>query len=181
MTTMMEHSPLTTVRDPVCGMEIARSDAVAIRQANGSTYYFCAHDCAVAFDAAPARYTAPTSATTGVPAGGASPARIALPIADLRRSGAPALERAISAVPGVRAAGDALHQVLTAGDDRGIGRAGVGHGDRLVFRRTARRLGDREDPGRDDDGGRQACAHHFTTTRATSTSGAVAVGSGRAW
>ena len=104
MTTMMKHSPLTTVRDPICGMEMARSDAVAMRQAKGITYYFCSHDCAVGFDAAPARYTAPTSATTGVPAGGASPARIALPIADLRRSGAPALERAISAVPGVNAA-----------------------------------------------------------------------------
>jgi len=105
MTTITKHSPLTTVRDPVCGMELARSDAVATRQANGSTYSFCSHDCAVAFDAAPARYAVPPSATTGVRPGGASPARITLPIADLRRAGAPALERAIRAVPGVRAAG----------------------------------------------------------------------------
>jgi len=104
MTNMMKHAPLTMVRDPVCGMEMARSDAVAIRQGNGITYYFCSHDCAVAFDADPARYTAPSSATTGMAAGDASVARIALPIADLRRSGAPALERAIGAVAGVRAA-----------------------------------------------------------------------------
>ena len=104
MAHMIEQPPLTTVRDPVCGMDMARSDAVAMRQANGITYYFCSHDCAVAFDADAGRYVAPASATTGVSAGGANPARIALPIADVHRSGAPALERAISAIPGVTAA-----------------------------------------------------------------------------
>jgi len=104
METVIEQLPLATVRDPVCGMELDSSAAVALRQANGSTYAFCSHKCAVAFDANPGRYIAPASATTGVPAGGANPARIALPIADLRRSGAPALERAIGAIPGVTAA-----------------------------------------------------------------------------
>jgi P-type Cu+ transporter len=104
MAHMIEQPPLTTVRDPVCGMEMARSDAVAMRQLHGVTHYFCSHDCAVAFDADPARYVAPVSATTGVGAGGASVARIALPIADLRRSGAPALQHAIGAVPGVSGA-----------------------------------------------------------------------------
>ena len=93
MASMIEQPPRTIVRDPVCGMEMQRSDAIAMRQVNGITYYFCSHDCAVAFDADPARYVAPASATTGVPAGGARPAQIALPIADLKRSGAAALER----------------------------------------------------------------------------------------
>jgi Cu+-exporting ATPase len=101
MAQLIEQPPLTTVRDPVCGMDMNRSDAIAMRQVNGTTYYFCSHDCAVAFDAEPSRYIAPASATTGVPAGGARPAQIALPIADLKRSGAAALERALVTVPGV--------------------------------------------------------------------------------
>jgi copper chaperone CopZ/YHS domain-containing protein len=101
MASVMEQPPLTTVRDPVCGMELPRSDAIAMRQEHGVTYYFCSHDCAVAFDADPARYVAPISATTGVPAGGARVVRIALPVADLRRAGAPAMRQAITTVPGV--------------------------------------------------------------------------------
>jgi Cu+-exporting ATPase len=72
MAQLIEQPPLTTVRDPVCGMDMNRSDAIAMRQVNGTTYYFCSHDCAVAFDAEPSRYIAPASATTGVPAGGAA-------------------------------------------------------------------------------------------------------------
>jgi P-type Cu+ transporter len=104
MAHMIDQPPLTSVRDPVCGMEMQRFDAIAMRRVNGVTYYFCSHDCAVAFDADPARYVAPVSATTGVPASGANPARIALPIADLRRSGAPALQQSMAAVPGVSGA-----------------------------------------------------------------------------
>ncbi|HMO57191.1 MAG TPA: heavy metal translocating P-type ATPase, partial [Roseiflexaceae bacterium] len=124
MDTTTERTSRTTVRDPVCGMTMPKTTAVTTRQVHGVTYYFCSHDCAVAFDAdptrytapvsattdvpvggaKPTRYTAPASATTGVPTGGANPARIALPVADLRQAGAAALEQAIRAVQGVHAA-----------------------------------------------------------------------------
>jgi copper chaperone CopZ/YHS domain-containing protein len=84
-------------------MEIELEAAFATRQYKGQTVYFCSANCVQQFDAAPARYAAPASATTGIPAptAGSGPARIALPIAGLQKSGGPALERAISAVPGV--------------------------------------------------------------------------------
>lgn len=101
MTSPVAQEVRTTVRDPVCGMEIARNDAVTLRQIHGVTFYFCSHDCAATFDANPGRYVAPASATTGVPAGGANPARIAIPLAELQRSSSRVLEQAISMLPGV--------------------------------------------------------------------------------
>jgi copper chaperone CopZ/YHS domain-containing protein len=101
MATILESPARTSVRDPVCGMEIDASDAVAKRTLHDVAYYFCSDRCVAAFDTDPARYTAPASATTGVPASGAAPAQIALSVADLRREGTPALERVIAAVPGV--------------------------------------------------------------------------------
>ena len=101
MATVLESPTLTTMRDPVCGMQIDTSDAVAKRTVHDVAYYFCSGRCVAAFDADPARYTAPASATTGVPASSVRPAQIALPIADLKRSGAAALERVLVTVPGV--------------------------------------------------------------------------------
>jgi len=91
------------VKDPVCGMEIEPEAAFATRQYKGQTVYFCSANCLQQFEADPTRYAAPASATTGIPAptAGSGPARIALPIAGLQKSGGPALARAISAVPGV--------------------------------------------------------------------------------
>ncbi|MCQ3973431.1 MAG: heavy metal translocating P-type ATPase [Anaerolineae bacterium] len=91
------------VKDPVCGMEIEPEVAFATRPYKGQAFYFCSDNCVRQFDADPARYAAPVSATTGVPAlrDGAHPARITLPIAGLHKSGGPALARAINAVPGV--------------------------------------------------------------------------------
>jgi P-type Cu+ transporter len=91
----------TSVRDPVCGMELAPEQAAATRSVDDSVLYFCSNDCAAAFDRAPARYVAPVSPSTGIASGGTAPARLALPMADLQRAGAPALERALGQVPGV--------------------------------------------------------------------------------
>ena len=90
-------STSTSVRDPVCGMELAPEHAAATRSVDGLVLYFCSNDCAATFDRDPARYVAP--AARG--AAGAGPARLALPMADLQRAGAPALERALHLVPGV--------------------------------------------------------------------------------
>ena len=89
------------VKDPVCGMEIEPEAAFATRQYKGQTVYFCSANCVQQFEADPAHYAAPASATTGIPAHSSGPSRIALPIAGLHKSGGPALERAIRAVPGV--------------------------------------------------------------------------------
>jgi Cu+-exporting ATPase len=44
------------MKDPVCGMTVEPSRAAAKRNYRGHTYYFCAHRCAVAFDADPEKY-----------------------------------------------------------------------------------------------------------------------------
>jgi P-type Cu+ transporter len=45
------------VTDPVCGMKISPSDAVATIEHDGTTYYFCSQDCADSFRDAPEDYT----------------------------------------------------------------------------------------------------------------------------
>jgi P-type Cu+ transporter len=96
-------APTTATRDPVCGMEIAPSAAAATRTYGDATYAFCSHDCVVAFDADPASYAGGLKASNPAPA--KTPlAQIAIPIADLSRSGGPALERAITSLAGVRTA-----------------------------------------------------------------------------
>jgi YHS domain-containing protein len=51
----MESRP-TTVKDPVCLMEIDPKDAAGKTEYQGRTYYFCAPGCQLAFDQNPARY-----------------------------------------------------------------------------------------------------------------------------
>ncbi len=48
------------VKDPVCGMVIDEKKAAATSEYKGTTYYFCARGCKVAFDKAPERYLAGT-------------------------------------------------------------------------------------------------------------------------
>ncbi|HAS10585.1 MAG TPA: hypothetical protein DCS55_08740 [Acidimicrobiaceae bacterium] len=50
-------SDVPDVKDPVCGMTIAESDAVATVDHDGSTYYFCSQDCADEFREEPGDYT----------------------------------------------------------------------------------------------------------------------------
>jgi P-type Cu+ transporter len=57
----------STVRDPVCGMNVDPSTAKHTRDLKGKTYYFCCGHCAEEFAANPEPYLAPKSPT---PAGG---------------------------------------------------------------------------------------------------------------
>lgn len=50
------------VTDPVCGMQIDPQTAVTTREHDGTTFYFCSHGCAAAFDADPHRYGHPHAA-----------------------------------------------------------------------------------------------------------------------
>lgn len=44
------------VTDPVCGMKIKPSEAVATEEYEGTTYYFCSQDCAQSFRESPDDY-----------------------------------------------------------------------------------------------------------------------------
>ena len=48
--------PSPTVRDVVCGMDIAQGDAVGKADYKGKTYYFCSQDCKNNFDHTPEKY-----------------------------------------------------------------------------------------------------------------------------
>lgn len=54
------HGSPETVTDPVCGLQISKYGATARREVAGTLYHFCSARCTSAFDADPARYTAPT-------------------------------------------------------------------------------------------------------------------------
>jgi len=43
-------------KDPVCGMEVDESKAVATSDYKGQTYFFCAKGCKVTFDKEPEKY-----------------------------------------------------------------------------------------------------------------------------
>ncbi|MCC6208291.1 MAG: YHS domain-containing protein [Gammaproteobacteria bacterium] len=45
------------VKDPVCGMEIAKEKAAAHKEHEGKTYYFCSASCRDKFTASPQDYT----------------------------------------------------------------------------------------------------------------------------
>lgn len=103
-------------RDPVCGMEIDSQTAFAQREHSGETFYFCSQKCVDTFDANPHRYGHPSthehpSANThslgqhnhskGDAPMSLNLGRLELPVTGLKRYGGPALEKAITAVPGV--------------------------------------------------------------------------------
>jgi len=116
--------PPELVLDPVCGMEIATKDAYAKRRLHDTDLYLCSPACEEKFDAAPERYAAnlsgkgitatskgitatskeAPSATTGVAENASGPVSIDLPVTGITRSGGPALEKALQAVPGVKRA-----------------------------------------------------------------------------
>jgi Cu+-exporting ATPase len=52
-----EHQTVTEVVDPVCGMSIAREDAVGTADYKGIKYYFCNPSCQNKFQANPENYT----------------------------------------------------------------------------------------------------------------------------
>jgi Cu+-exporting ATPase len=47
---------MTTVRDPVCGMDIDPATAAASEEHEGKTYYFCSQSCHERFVAAPDQF-----------------------------------------------------------------------------------------------------------------------------
>lgn len=47
------------VKDPVCGMELSPTDAVATEDHDGTTFYFCSTACHDSFLADPHRYGHP--------------------------------------------------------------------------------------------------------------------------
>jgi YHS domain-containing protein len=47
---------MAQVQDPVCGMMIEETDAVATTDYDGERYYFCSRDCKDEFDAHPDDY-----------------------------------------------------------------------------------------------------------------------------
>ncbi|NOX44992.1 MAG: copper-translocating P-type ATPase [Caldiserica bacterium] len=50
---------MSTVRDPVCGMELEASAAAETREFGGKTFYFCSASCAEVFDKEPEKYAGP--------------------------------------------------------------------------------------------------------------------------
>lgn len=89
----MEHD---TVRDPVCGMRLARSDAAAHAEWNHRVYHFCSDVCRKAFEADPRRVLDRFAESLG--------ARIVrIPIVGLACASGDRLplERGLSSVPGV--------------------------------------------------------------------------------
>lgn len=44
---------MSTVKDPVCGMEIDKASAVSRITYMGKTYYFCSEECKKSFKATP--------------------------------------------------------------------------------------------------------------------------------
>jgi Cu+-exporting ATPase len=53
-----EEQMATTVKDPVCGMEIDPATAAASEEYEGTTYYFCSHGCHERFVANPQQFVA---------------------------------------------------------------------------------------------------------------------------
>ena len=50
-------------KDPVCGMLVDEREAVAMREFQGSKYYFCSPGCVAKFDQSPQPYLGTDSAS----------------------------------------------------------------------------------------------------------------------
>jgi Cu+-exporting ATPase len=53
-----EEETISTVKDPVCGMEIDTATAAGTEEYEGKTYYFCSQSCHDSFKAEPQKYAA---------------------------------------------------------------------------------------------------------------------------
>lgn len=60
---------MTTVTDPVCGMQIDPEKAAGSTTYQGQTHSFCSRGCKTAFDASPGNYVAGSTARTEAPSG----------------------------------------------------------------------------------------------------------------
>jgi YHS domain-containing protein len=52
-------------KDPVCGMQVDEKKAAATSVYQGTTYYFCAPGCKVAFEKSPEKFTRKGGAHAG--------------------------------------------------------------------------------------------------------------------
>ncbi len=52
-------------KDPVCGMQVDEKKAAANSTYHGTTYYFCAPACKVAFDKSPEKFIGKTGTHAG--------------------------------------------------------------------------------------------------------------------
>ena len=109
----------STVKDPVCGMEINSVQAAGQREYGGATYYFCSDSCLQKFDADPAQYVtvasepaaiqatdAALATTDGAAGDGATGERCDLPILGMHCAAcATRIEKALNKAPGVQNAG----------------------------------------------------------------------------
>jgi Cu+-exporting ATPase len=98
-------------RDPVCGMPISQDGSAMTRVFGAATFYFCSDGCAAQFDPQPAAFTngdetRPTSSSVAGQYNGSEPSAVVveLPVTGLARTGGPALEQVLGALPGVRLA-----------------------------------------------------------------------------
>jgi Cu+-exporting ATPase len=64
------------VKDPVCGMDVDPETSAARSEYEGTTYYFCAEGCKLAFDEAPQKYLQ-RRAAEGMPSAGPAAAAAA--------------------------------------------------------------------------------------------------------
>jgi Cu+-exporting ATPase len=104
----------STVKDPVCGMEINSVQAAGQREYGGAAYYFCSDSCLQKFDADPAQYVTAASEPAAIQATDAAPAttdgaageRCDLPILGMHCAAcATRIEKALNKAPGVQNAG----------------------------------------------------------------------------
>jgi Cu+-exporting ATPase len=96
------------VKDPVCGMEIKKEEAVGISNYQGETYYFCSKNCQEKFDRNPEKYVKPETdqkikvekAKSEAPAGRLE--RIDLPLVGMTcASCAQTIQKSLSELKGV--------------------------------------------------------------------------------
>jgi Cu+-exporting ATPase len=66
------------VKDPVCGMDVDPDTSAARSEYEGTTYYFCAEGCKLAFDEDPPKYLQ-RRAAEAMPSSGTAPAAASAP------------------------------------------------------------------------------------------------------
>ncbi|MBE2196799.1 MAG: cation transporter, partial [Anaerolinea sp.] len=105
-------------KDPVCGMDVEPQSAFATREHMEQDFFFCSQQCVDTFDRNPHQYghrshhnnhasnvnpvdTGHHDYVQSSRNGAGAPIRIELAVIGLQRSGGPALERAITVIPGV--------------------------------------------------------------------------------
>ena len=98
------------VKDPVCGMEIEPTQAAAVHEHRGRSYFFCSADCEAKFLQDPDRYAGASEPLVGSLTTGYNPdltgaVHVELPVAGLRRGrNARAVETSLREAPGVEQA-----------------------------------------------------------------------------